>query len=189
MKTQILFAHSGGAQDGSGKGSYDFVKWLQKSLGTGYEISYPIIEEPEAPTYEMWKTMLETEFSKSDGEVILIGHSLGGSTLLKYLSENESDITDITIDGLFLVATPYWGEHGWDMDEFKLKKDFLKRLPPLSSVHLFHCTNDPFVPFEHLKLYQKNLSSAQIHKLHCNDHSFANGLPKLVEIIKNLNHG
>lgn len=183
MKKQILFAHSGGAQDGPGKGSYDFVKWLQKSLGTGYEITYPIIEDPEAPTYGMWKTMLDIEFSKLDEEIILIGHSLGGSTLLKYLSENESDVK---IDGLFLVAAPYWGEKGWNVEEFKLKKDFSKSLPAIASVHLFHCTNDPFVPFEHLKLYQKKLPNAVIHELRGNFHSFADGLQELVETIKNL---
>lgn len=183
MKKQILFAHSGGAQGSPGKGSYDFVKWLQKSLGTGYEIAYPIIEDPEAPTYNMWKTVFDEEFSALYGKIILIGHSLGGSLLLKYLSENESDIR---IDGLLLVAAPYWGKYGWDMEEFILRKDFSKFLPPIASVHLFHCTNDPVIPFEHLKLYQGNLANAVAHELRCNSHAFADGLPELVATIKKI---
>lgn len=182
MKKQILFAHSGGEQEGPGNGSHDLVEWLRKSLGEKYEISYPKIEDPEAPTYKMWEAMLETEFSKLDEESILIGHSLGGSMLLKYLSENDSDIK---IGGIFLVATPWWGEQGWDMDEFKLKKDFQKLLPAISSVHFFHCMNDPIVPIEHMKLYQGILPNAVVHELNCNSHAFTDGLPELVENIKN----
>lgn len=185
MRNQILFAHSGGSQNGPGMGSYNFVKWLQKQLGAGYEIAYPIIENPDAPTYKMWEVMLQKEFSKFGEEIILIGHSLGGSMLLKYLSENESDVK---IVGLLLVATPYWGINGWDLNEFTLKKDFSKFLPSVDSVHLFHCTDDPFVPFEHLNFYKQDLTNATVHELQGNSHAFADGLPELVEIIKNLNH-
>lgn len=185
MKKQILFAHSAGSQDAPGKGSYDFVNWLTKQLGTGYEIAFPIIEDPEAPEYQMWEVMLKNEFSKLDEEVILIGHSLGGSTLLKYLSENDSNVK---IGGLLLLATPYWGAPEWEIDEFLLRKDFSKFLPPITSVHLFHCTNDPFVPFEHLKFYKQDLHNAIVHELQGDSHAFADGLPELVEIIKNLNH-
>lgn len=183
MRKQILFAHSGGSQDGPGNGSYDFVEWLRKSLGERYEISYPIIENPEEPTYKMWKTMLDKEFARLQGESILIGHSLGGSMLLKYLSETESNLR---IDGLFLVATPYWGKDGWDMDDFKLKSDFSKNLPALRSLHLFHCANDPIIPFDHLKLYRKSLPSAVCHELNCSSHAFSEGLPELVETFKKL---
>lgn len=183
MKKQILFAHSAGSQDGPGMGSYDLVQWLKEQLGTGYEITFPVIEDPEAPTHEKWEVMLEKELSKFNEEVILIGHSLGGSTLLKYLSENRSDVK---IAGLFLVAAPYWGTNGWDFAEFALKNEFLKFLPPIASVHLFHCTDDPFVPVEHLYFYKQDLTNAIVHELEGNSHVFADGLPELVDIIKNL---
>lgn len=183
MKKQVLFAHSGGAQGSPGSGSHDFVKWLQKTLGGRYEILYPIIEDPGAPSWKMWNVMLDKEFSELDKEYTLIGHSLGGSMLLKYLSEIKSDFK---INGLFLVATPYWGKGGWNVEEFKLKKDFSKSLPAITSVHLFHCKSDPVVPVVHLKLYQKKLPNAVAHELNCNSHAFADGLPELVETIKNL---
>lgn len=185
MRKQILFAHSGGTQNGPGMGSYDFVKWLRESLGDQYEISYPIIEDPEAPTFEMWETMLDQQLVQKNHPVMLIGHSLGGSMLLKYLSEQESDFN---ITGLFLVATPYWGKGGWNVDDFKLKKDSSKHLPSLSELHFFHCSNDPIVPFEHLNSYKQDFPNAMVHELQCNSHVFADGLPELVEIIKNLNH-
>jgi hypothetical protein len=60
-KKQIFFAHSGGAQ-GHGKGRYDLVDYLRTQLGNKFNIQYPIIENPEAPTYAMWKTMLKAKF-------------------------------------------------------------------------------------------------------------------------------
>nr|WP_235788441.1 alpha/beta hydrolase [Salipaludibacillus sp. CUR1] len=42
---------------------------------------------PENPEYILWKKQLEKELDKLNGDVILVGHSLGGSVLLKYLSE------------------------------------------------------------------------------------------------------
>jgi hypothetical protein len=47
---------------------------------------------------------------------ILIGHSLGGSFLLKYVSEEK---IGKTIAGIFLIATPYWGGAGWQYEGYE----------------------------------------------------------------------
>lgn len=180
MKKQILLAHSGDAQGAPGEGSYDLVHWLREEIGDIYEIKFPLIEDPEAPSYEMWENMLDKAFPKLTNGSILIGHSLGGSMLLKYLSENH---VDCRIEGLFLVASPYWGQENWEVDEFRLKESFTSDLPSIARIHLFHCKNDPIVPFEHMKLYKSVLLRAEIHALNCDDHAFANGLPELLEYL------
>ncbi len=86
MKKQILFIHSAGAQ-GPHEGSGRLVAHLQKGLGPEYQVLYPIMPDPENPAYEPWKAQLEKELTALEGEAILVGHSLGGSVLLKYLSE------------------------------------------------------------------------------------------------------
>lgn len=180
MEKQIFFAHSGGAQGSPGQGSFNFVEWLRSSLEKEYRIHYPIIENPEEPTYGMWKSMFDKEFPKLRGEVILIGHSLGGSMLLKYLSEVKSKFQ---IKGLFLIAIPFWGEDGWNVDDFVLSDHFSEHLPVLSTVHLFHSINDTIVPFQHVEFYKSHIPNAMIHKLNGDDHAFVDGLPKLVEQI------
>src|SRR5258705_8864298 len=115
---KILFAHSAGPQYGKGKGSYDLVMYLKSKLSDEFEILFPIIEKPKSPTYNKFKKMFASTFAKITEPVILIGHSLGGSTLLKYLSEEKPDIS---ISGLFLIATPHWKS---DMKEFELKPNF-----------------------------------------------------------------
>src|SRR4030095_6807071 len=102
---KILFAHSAGPQYGPGKGSYDLVKYLKSKLSDEFKILFPIIEKPISPTYEKYRKMFGSTFAIITEPVILIGHSLGGSTLLKYLSEERPDIS---ISALFLVATPHW---------------------------------------------------------------------------------
>ncbi|MEO8413310.1 MAG: alpha/beta hydrolase [Ginsengibacter sp.] len=125
---KILFAYSAGPQYGNGKGSYDLVQYLTSKLSGEFEILFPIIEQPKSPTYEKFKIMFASSFAKITEPVIVIGHSLGGSTLLKYLSEEE---TQMSISVLFLVATPHWKSN---MKAFELEKDFqtfLKNIPAI----------------------------------------------------------
>lgn len=183
MKKQIFFAHSGGPQGSPGRGSYDFVQWLRHNLGEEYHVHAPVIKEPDAPTYEMWKDMFDRELTGLQGRVFLIGHSLGGSTLLKYLSEES---LDVNIAGLFLAAPPFWGSSGWDAEEFALLSDFSEHMPAIPELHLYHCLHDPVVPVDHMTFYQNLLPGAFIHKLNGSDHAFSDGLPLLLEHITSV---
>ena len=104
-KTKIFFAHSAGPQYTQGKGSYDLVKYLKSELPERFQILFPIIEKPSSLTYNKFKKMFKVAFAKITEPVIVVGHSLGGSTLLKYLSEEKPGVS---ILGLFLVSTPHW---------------------------------------------------------------------------------
>jgi predicted alpha/beta hydrolase family esterase len=179
LKT-ILFAHSAGPQYGEGKGSYDLVKYLRSKLSGEFKILFPKIEKPGEPAYAKYKKMFASSFAKLNGPVILIGHSLGGSTLLKYLSEEKPDIS---ILGLFLVSTPHWKS---DMKEFVLKEDFQNSLKDIPAVFLYHSKQDPDAPFESLKFYKAAFKSATVHELPGKEHTFPKGLPELVKDIKML---
>ena len=180
---QVLFAHSGGGQGSAGQGSFDLVNALKSELSNEYEIHYPIIDNPEAPTYEMWKKMFDSEFKKINQSIILVGHSLGGSVLLKYLSEEQPHIS---ILGLFLVAIPHWGESDWDVDDFILKENFEESLVHIPKIYLYHCKHDEVVPFQHLPFYENTFKTSTVRKLNGKDHSFSKGLPELVSDIKML---
>jgi uncharacterized protein len=177
---KILFVHSAGPQDGKGKGSYDLVMYLKSKLPAEFKILFPIIENPNAPTYEQYKRMLKEEFSKIKEPVILIGHSLGASVLLQYLSEEHPDIS---IAGLFLVSTPVWGS---DMKEFELKENFQSSIQNVPAIFLYHSKNDSIVPFEHLKFYRDAFKTAVVRELPGSEHIFSNGLPELVSDIEQL---
>ena len=176
----IFFAHSAGGQDGPGQGSYDLVQNLRKELADQFDVLYPIVKNPEEPSYENWSAMLAEEFPKLQSPVILVGHSLGGSVLLKYLAEHP---VNIKVSGLFLVATPHWG---LNVEQFMLRGDFKERLSHLSPIYLYHSIDDAIVPFQHLNFYRNAFKRAWIRALGTDDHIFSNGLPELVADLKRL---
>jgi predicted alpha/beta hydrolase family esterase len=177
---QILFAHSAGPQYGKGKGSYDLVHALRTKLHPECKILFPKIEKPNSPTYAKYKDLFASAFANITEPVILIGHSLGGSTLLKYLSEERPDIS---IAGLFLVSVPHWTSN---MKEFELKKNFQSAIKPVPPVYLYHSKNDPVVPFKHMAFYADAFKSAVTRELRGREHVFEKGLPPLASDIRAL---
>ncbi|HEY5825186.1 MAG TPA: alpha/beta hydrolase [Cyclobacteriaceae bacterium] len=184
MKRQILFIHSAGPQE-TGEGSSGLVTYLLNELGDEFEIRHPLMPEPENPRYEAWKAKLDKELLALKGEVILIGHSLGGSVILKFLSEEKCSNT---IAGLFLISTPYWKKKNWEIDEYVLQKDFAKNLTGLSHLFLYHSKEDQWVPFSHTQFYAKKLPNAVVRELQGQEHEFSYGLPQLIEDIKGLDN-
>lgn len=182
-QTPVFFAHSGGPQARPGEGSYDLVDWLRAELGPDYQVSFPLIDKPEAPSYAMWEAMFERELKPLGENLVLVGHSLGASMLLKYLSEHS---TGLNIKGLMLVAAPFWNPENPQLAEFALAADFQRHLPAVPAIHLFHGLQDPEVPFAHALRYQERLPGAVLHQLNQNDHVFADGLPELAAEIKAL---
>lgn len=181
-KKQVLFVHSGGDQ-GEHQGSSDLVAHLQQSLGNAYDVMYPQMPDPEQPVYEDWKDQLDYEFEVLNNEIILVGHSLGGSVLLKYLTEQTMKKT---IAGLFMVAAPYWGLKNWRVNEYRLPKNFTTKLPRIPYIYLYHSQTDEVVPFAHGEQYARKLPGAVLHTYTGGDHLFSNGLPDLAEDIRKL---
>lgn len=179
-RKKILFAHSAGAQYGPGKGSCDLVKYLKSKLSDNFSILYPKIKKPNSPTYEKYKTLYSKALKDITEPIIVIGHSLGASTILKYLTEEKPDIS---VSGLFLVATPRWKSN---MKEFQLKENFQASLKNIPAIFLYNSKKDTVVPIEHLEYYEKVIKNATVRKLPGNEHLFSKGIPALVSDIQKL---
>src|SRR5215203_1625118 len=123
MKRQLLFVHGGG--EGAYEEDRKLAASLQDALG-GYRVHCPKMPDENSPQYAAWRDRIASELAKLDGEIFLVGHSLGASILLKYLSEER---TATPISGTFLVAAPYWGVEDWEVDEYVLQEDFASKLP------------------------------------------------------------
>lgn len=182
MKPEILFIHSAGPQ-GQYEGSDFLISYIRKALGRNYSIHSPIMPHTENPHYEEWKEKLKTEFNSLGDELILIGHSLGGSVLLKYLSESSQSKH---MHGLFLVAAPYWGKQGWDVNEFVLQNDFASQLNDISNIHLYHSKDDEVVDASHIRYYSQQFPRATVHEVNHRGHLFSKGIPELIIDIQNL---
>jgi uncharacterized protein len=181
MTKPILFIHGAGNQRhplGSGK----LVASLKRELGSDYEVLAPDMPDPDHPRYLAWRDQIEQELDKLDADVLLIGHSLGGAVLLKYLAEGTYHRP---IAGLFLVAVPYWGKREWEL-EYAVPDDFASHLPPIRQLFLYHSRSDEAVPFSSLLRYQEQLPQATVRVLDGKEHSFTEGLPLLAQDIKQL---
>jgi uncharacterized glyoxalase superfamily protein PhnB/predicted alpha/beta hydrolase family esterase len=151
-------------------------------LGSDYHVLSPEMPEPEHPEYTHWKRELDKDLALLRGDAILVGHSLGGSVLLKYLSEQP---LLKSIAGLFIVAAPFWGAEHWDVDEYRLTENFNQYLPSMSRLVLYHSRNDKVVPFSHLSMYATRLPGATFRETR-GQHLFHNGLPELITDIKTI---
>ena len=124
-----------------------------------------------------------TSAAAPDGEAILVGHSLGASVLLKYVSEETADRP---VAGLFLVATPYWGAEDWEVGEYELHPDFASKLPEDLPVFLYHSRDDEVVPFAHLALYAEKLPRATVREFDGRGHQFDADLSEVARDIEQL---
>ncbi len=86
MTKQILFIHGAGNQRHP-EGSDKLVTYLQEQLGSNYEVQAPDMPDPDHPRYLAWRDQIARELDAPGDEIILIGHSVGGSVLVKALAE------------------------------------------------------------------------------------------------------
>ena len=181
MTRTLLFIQGTGdmwAPEGSGV----LVKYLERELGSGYEIVAP--EMPGAatePHYEPWRDAIESRLAEMSGPLALVGHSFGASVLLKYLAEVAAPPQ---LRGLLLVSTPWWEREGWSA-EYAMPDAFSRRLPRVPTF-LYQSRADPEVPYSHLKIYERHMPWATTRTIDGSEHSFTNGLPELVADIRAL---
>jgi hypothetical protein len=175
----VFFVQGAGGmreQDGSGR----LVAYLERELGLGYRVIAPEMPNADNPRYRPWRDRIERELAAIDEAVSLVGHSFGGSVLLKYLAEGSFDGP---IAGLFLVSVPDWGTEGWAYEEFAVPDDVASKLPA-TEAFLYHSREDPEVPFDHLRLNEQRLPAATSRRVAGAEHSFVKGLPELVADIR-----
>lgn len=181
MKKRVLFVHGGG------QGAYEedrkLAANLRDALGAAYDLQYPKMPDEDSPVYEVWRDRIAKELATLDDEVILVGHSLGASTLLKYLSEEKAEKP---VAGLFLIAPPYWGTEDWEVDEYALQADFASKLPEELPVFFYHSRDDEVVPFAHLARYAEKLPRATIREFDGRGHQFDDDLSDVARDVKRL---
>ncbi|MDQ0428700.1 putative alpha/beta hydrolase family esterase [Planomicrobium stackebrandtii] len=180
---QVLFIHSAGPQ-GEQEGSTGLLRYLKDELGSTFQVIAPKMPDPEDPQYARWKQKLKEEIASLEDGSVLVGHSIGGSALFKFLSEEE---LGKSFAKLITIAAPLWGINAdWEIENFTLAEDFISRSSLLPNVVLFHSIGDDIVPFNHMEKYMENIPKATVRQLPGSDHVFQDGLEELVEEIRKV---
>lgn len=171
MKKEVLFIHGGG-DDGYGADAI-LAASLQEALGQDYQVIYPKVQDDETAPDFGWGKLIREEIEKISDNAIWVGHSLGASMWLKYLSENT---VSKKAAGIFLIAPPFWsGTESWKQGLI-LQKDFAENLPTNSPVFFYHCKDDDVVPLSHIATYKEKLPGATFRDIETGGHQLNNDL-------------
>lgn len=160
---------------------------LRNELGADFDVYLPSMPNSENAKYEEWKIWFERYLALVHDGVVLVGHSLGGYFLLKYLSENG---LLVRARALMLVAAPsgpddFGGEDGGDFsfDHAKLGNVAAQ----MEAIHIFHSTDDPVVPYSHAETLKAGLPEASLHTFSDRGHFLDQTFPELIDAIRALN--
>lgn len=197
-KTQIFFVHGGMTF----KNYKDYINYLEtrpvsieaknrwseeyfkEELKNICHIIKPRMPLKENAKYKEWKIHFERFFDQIDDNIILIGESLGGIFLAKYLSENRFPKN---IKSVYLVAPPFDNDLiGGDLGGgFELEEDLSLIIENCEKVNLLFSKDDDCVPISHAKKYREKLPNANFIIYESkNGHFQISKFPEIVEMIK-----
>lgn len=192
---QIVVIHGGEYYDsykeylsGLRKKKLKFEKMITKrwkdtlgdKLGRGYQVVMPLMPNASNAKYLEWKIWFEKMIPFLEKEVVLLGHSLGGVFLVKYLSENKFPNK---ILATIIVAAPF------EIDVkggFKLKKNLDKLQEQSENLIFYHSLDDEVVPFSEFLEYKKLFSSAQFREYKKRGHFGQATFPEIVKEIRKI---
>lgn len=165
------------------------VRWsdayLKKKLGKDFEIIRPRMPLHDNAKYEEWKIHFERHFPQLRNNIILIGVSLGGIFLAKYLSENKFPKKIVST---YLICPPFDNTlTGEDLaGGFRLRSDLTLLEKNSNKLHLLFSKDDMVVPVSHAEKYRNKLKHADIIIYESkNGHFKISEFPEIVKMIKN----
>jgi len=147
-----------------------------------YEVLFPGMPSAGNAKYSEWSIWFERIIPLLRDNVTLIGHSLGGVFLAKYLSEHT---LPVSVASIHLVAAPYDADTDAEgMADFRITKPVTF---PNTKVYLYYSNDDIYVAPEEGKKYARDLSDATFLSFEDRGHFFTqNQFPELLErIIEN----
>lgn len=181
MGYEILFIQ--GAGEVTTAEEQVIVNGLRAELGDAFTIIYPPMPDADYPSYSAWEDVLRTNLNSLSGEVILLGHSLGASIILKHFSREP--VPDKVL-GMILFGVPYWKDQNWDVSEYAIEDDFVANLSKLDNIHIYYSMDDGVIPYHQFESYQKLIPQAHWRVLSGMDHSYHGAIPNMVTDIRNL---
>jgi hypothetical protein len=182
MTKQALFVQGGG------EGTHDewdnkLVESLERELGAEYAVRYPRMPHEADPKYPAWKAALERQFAELDEGAIVIGHSLGGTFLIRTIAD---DPPELTFAGIVVIAAPFVGDGGWQSEDIEPLSDLGARLPERTPIYLYHGSKDETAPSGHVDLYAQAIPQAVVRRLSGRDHQLNNDLSEVAADIRRL---
>ncbi|MCW1907888.1 MAG: alpha/beta hydrolase [Candidatus Saccharibacteria bacterium] len=173
-----------------GNSNYAWYPWVKTELEKlGYQVTVPNMPDPDPPVLATWLPHLAEIIGEPDDELLLIGHSIGTVTIMRYL---ESLPEGKQIRKAILVAA-FTDQLGFKELEnyFETRLDFAKIKPKTKEGFVvIQSDDDPFVSEQYGARLEEELGAKLIIK-HAAGHmsGAVNGESsclELPEVIENL---
>lgn len=158
MKRAVIVHCWGGNPD------YAWYPWVKSELEKqGYDVQVPAMPDPDAPRRDKWVPYLQEIVGQPDDELVLIGHSIGSGTIMRYLEtlgDNEKVGKVIFVAGFtdqlgFKELENYFDQL---LDFAKIKSKSARGFMAIQS------DNDPFVSAQYGQRLKDELGAKLIIK-------------------------
>lgn len=141
--------------------------WMKRELeAREFVVTVPQMPEAATPKMELWVPKLAEVVGKPDDQLVLIGHSIGVQTIMRYLATIGSRIAAfVSVAGFFTlipgsigsaddeqVAQP-WLTTPIDTNKIKMNA---KKITAIFS------DNDPYVSLENVAMFESRLGASTI---------------------------
>lgn len=147
------------------------------------EVIYPKMPNSKNARFPEWKLWFEKLIPLLDEEVVLVGHSLGGIFLAKYLSEDNN--FSKKINSLHLIAPPYDTEVIKDsLADFQLLGTVEKLSDQIDNIYIYQSKDDTAVAFADAEKYKRDLPNAELVVFEDRGHFTQENFPELIVNIK-----
>lgn len=190
MEKRVIIVHgwSGHPREG-------WLLWLKKELeARGYAVAVPEMPHADTPTIDLWVRKLSEVVGEPDENLVLVGHSIGCQTILRYLASLPSNTK---LASVVLVA-PWAFISGLDEKDQIVAEPWLNNLPSYPDVarHLLRkpyaifSDNDPYVPLEDNVKFFKDRYGAEVlvenAKGHFTEDDGVQELPSALEAVQKV---
>ncbi len=161
----------------------DWKDTLQEELGPTFDVFQARMPNSTNANYAEWKIMFDKILEKVDDDIVLIGHSLGGLFLVKYLSENNSAKK---IKSLFLVSTPFDEANEQSLGSFVIDASKVESIEGKTDhIFLYYSKDDPLVRLSESDKYLKKLPNALLQTFDNRGHFRQEKFPEIVNDLQN----
>ena len=174
--TEVLFIQ--GASRGAHDADQLLAQALGAALGDGFRVHFPRMPAEDAPDNDVWQRRISTALERT-AATFLVAHSAGAAIAADLLALGSAELARLR--GVFLLAPPFVGRGGWQLDGFHLAAAVPTGGLP---VHLYFGSADRTVPLAHAELYAAVFPDATIHRVAGCDHQFGGFMARVAKDVR-----
>lgn len=188
MTKRVFIIHGWGGYPQEG-----WFPWLKSELEKkGFEVAVPAMPDAGAPVIEKWVGHLAKEVGTPDSDTYLVGHSIGGNTVLRYLETVAIPVGGaVCVAGALILSdtdSPEDQAVGKPWVETPIDFEKIKRNCPV--VVAIYSTNEDVIPLEENKrIFEQKLGAKIIMEPsggHFGGDSGITKLPSLLEALESM---